>query len=67
MPPHALDFPFASVKEEGEYWCDVSVRFAAPVSIPVKMSEKKTGFNSHLVVLASSPQFRLQQLKHKLV
>lgn len=31
MPPHALDFPFESVKEEGEYWCDVSVRFAAPL------------------------------------
>lgn len=31
MPPHALDFPFESVKEEGEYWCEVLVRHAPPV------------------------------------
>lgn len=26
VPPHALEFPFGSIKEEGEYWCEVSVR-----------------------------------------
>lgn len=67
MPPHALDFPFESVKEEGEYWCDVSVRYAAPVSIHMKLAEKIAEFNSHLVVLVSSPQVRLPQLKYKLV
>lgn len=29
VPPHALNFPFESVKEEGEYWCEVLVRNAA--------------------------------------
>ena len=26
VPPHALSLPFESVKELGDYWCEVTVR-----------------------------------------
>ncbi|XP_003969412.2 large ribosomal subunit protein bL9m [Takifugu rubripes] len=41
VPPHALDFPFESVKEEGEYWCDISVNGIDTVRVPVSLEPYK--------------------------
>lgn len=37
VPPHALSLPFDSVKELGDYWCEVTVNGMDTVRIPVSI------------------------------
>lgn len=37
VPPHALSLPFESVKEVGDYWCEVAVNGMDTVRIPVSV------------------------------
>lgn len=37
VPPHALKLPFESVKEVGEYWCEVTVNGMDTVRIPISL------------------------------
>lgn len=37
VPPHALNVPFESVKELGDYWCEVTVNGMDTVRIPVSV------------------------------
>ncbi|XP_032391427.1 large ribosomal subunit protein bL9m isoform X2 [Etheostoma spectabile] len=37
VPPHALSFPFESVKDSGDYWCEVTVNGMDTVRIPISL------------------------------
>ncbi|KAF3833991.1 hypothetical protein F7725_025195 [Dissostichus mawsoni] len=37
VPPHALSLPFESVKEEGDYWCEVTVNGMDIVRVPLSV------------------------------
>ncbi|TNN63756.1 39S ribosomal protein L9, mitochondrial [Liparis tanakae] len=37
IPPHALNFPFESVKDLGDYWCEVTVNGLDKVRIPISV------------------------------
>ncbi|XP_034748104.1 39S ribosomal protein L9, mitochondrial isoform X1 [Etheostoma cragini] len=37
VPPHALTFPFESVKDSGDYWCQVTVNGMDTVRIPISL------------------------------
>ncbi|XP_034066306.1 39S ribosomal protein L9, mitochondrial [Gymnodraco acuticeps] len=37
VPPHALSLPFESVKEEGDYWCEVTVNGIDIVRVPLSV------------------------------
>uniref|UniRef100_H3DJI0 Large ribosomal subunit protein bL9m n=2 Tax=Tetraodon nigroviridis TaxID=99883 RepID=H3DJI0_TETNG len=47
VPPHALNFPFGSVKEEGDYWCEVSVNGIDTVRVPVSLEPYKDQSAKH--------------------
>ncbi|XP_078124657.1 large ribosomal subunit protein bL9m [Sander vitreus] len=37
VPPHALSLPFESVKDSGDYWCEVTVNGMDTVRIPISL------------------------------
>ncbi|KAK1880377.1 39S ribosomal protein L9 mitochondrial [Dissostichus eleginoides] len=37
VPPHALSLPFESVKEDGDYWCEVTVNGMDIVRVPLSV------------------------------
>ncbi|XP_031151981.1 39S ribosomal protein L9, mitochondrial isoform X2 [Sander lucioperca] len=37
VPPHALSLPFESVKDSGDYWCEVTVNGIDTVRIPISL------------------------------
>ncbi|XP_075962525.1 large ribosomal subunit protein bL9m [Anarhichas minor] len=37
MPPHALSLPFESVKDLGDYWCEVTVNGMDVVRVPISL------------------------------
>ncbi|CAJ1083380.1 S ribosomal protein L9%2C mitochondrial [Xyrichtys novacula] len=37
VPPHALSFPFETVKDVGDYWCEVQVNGIDTVRVPVSV------------------------------
>lgn len=37
VPPHALSFPFESVKDVGDYWCEVTINGIDTVRVPVSV------------------------------
>lgn len=53
VPPHALSLPFESVKELGDYWCEVTVNGIDTIRVPVS------------VVPYEDPSARYQQQKKK--
>ncbi|XP_037329941.2 39S ribosomal protein L9, mitochondrial [Pungitius pungitius] len=37
VPPHALSLPFESVRDAGDYWCDITVNGMDTVRVPISL------------------------------
>lgn len=61
MPPHTLVFPFESVKEEGEYWCEVSVRYGARVFLHFILAQLKCQ------TVKTIPMFLFHQMRDSVI
>uniref|UniRef100_A0A3P8SEP7 Large ribosomal subunit protein bL9m n=1 Tax=Amphiprion percula TaxID=161767 RepID=A0A3P8SEP7_AMPPE len=56
VPPHALKLPFESVKEVGEYWCEVTVNGMDTVRIPISLVPYEDLSTSHQKILKAQRQ-----------
>lgn len=56
VPPHALHLPFESVKELGDYWCEVTVNGMDTVRIPISLVPYEDLSASHQKMLKEQRQ-----------
>lgn len=56
VPPHALKLPFESVKEVGEYWCEITVNGMDTVRVPISLVPYEDLSASHQKTLKEQRQ-----------
>uniref|UniRef100_A0A3Q1GSG5 Large ribosomal subunit protein bL9m n=1 Tax=Acanthochromis polyacanthus TaxID=80966 RepID=A0A3Q1GSG5_9TELE len=56
VPPHALKLPFESVKEVGEYWCEITVNGMDTVRVPISLVPYEDFSASHQKMLKEQRQ-----------
>lgn len=56
VPPHALNLPFESVKDVGEYWCEITVNGVDTVRVPISLVPYEDLSASHQKMLKEQRQ-----------